>query len=147
MLKFIPNTCPENLFQTHAQIYSKHMPRKFKKKTQIRNDAVFVCEDLEGALAGDDLSPEPMQYSLCLAHNESPYVVLFLLADPALAGDDLAPDLIDGFRNRNGIRGFDEGDLGVLLANPGEGSTRRRKRSTRVLGSYESRLADRESRA
>ena len=48
-----------------------------------------------------------------LAHNESPYVVLFLLADPALAGDDLAPNLIDGFRNRNGIRGFDEGDLGV----------------------------------
>ena len=48
-----------------------------------------------------------------LAHNESPYVVLFLLANPALAGDDLAPDLIDGFRNRNGIRGFDEGDLGV----------------------------------
>ena len=39
--------------------------------------------------------------------------VLFLLADPALVGDDLAPDLIDGFRNRNGIRGFDEGDLGV----------------------------------
>ena len=33
MPKFIPNTCPEN----------------FKKKTQIRNDAVFVCEDLEGA--------------------------------------------------------------------------------------------------
>ena len=97
MPKFIPNTCPENFF----------------KKTQIRNDAVFVYEDLEGALAGDDLSPEPMQYSLCLAHNESPYVVLFLLADPALAGDDLAPDLIDGFRNRNGIRGFDEGDLGV----------------------------------
>ena len=42
-----------------------------------------------------------------LAHNESPYVVLFLLEDLALAGDDLAPDLIDGFRNRNGIRGFD----------------------------------------
>ena len=53
-----------------------------------------------------------------LAHNESPYIVLFLLADPALTGDDLAPDLIDGFRNRNGIRGFDEGDLGVLLADP-----------------------------
>ena len=95
------------------------MPRKFKKK-KLRSgsrsggtDAVFVCEDLEGALAGDDLSPEPMQYSLCLAHNKSPYVVLFLLADPVLAGDDLAPDLIDGFRNRNGIRGFDEGDLGV----------------------------------
>ena len=121
MPKFIPNTCPENLFQPHAQIYSKHMPKfipntcpeNLKKKTQIRNDAVFVCEDLEGALAGDDL----------------------------------APDLIDGFRNRNGIRGFDEGDLGVLLVNPGEGSTRRRKRSTRVLGSYESRLADREARA
>ena len=124
------NTCPENfkkktcpnLFQTHAQkIYSKHMPKfipntcpeNFKKKTQIQNDAIFVCEDLEGALAGDDLTP----------------------------------DLINGFRNRNGIRGFDEGDLGVLLANPGEGSTRRRKRSTRVLGSYESRLADREARA
>ena len=44
--------------------------------------------------------------------------MLFLLADPALTGDDLAPDLIDGFRNRNGIRGFDEGDLGVLLADP-----------------------------
>ena len=29
-----------------------------------------------------------------LAHNESPYVVLFLLADPALVGDDLAPDLM-----------------------------------------------------
>lgn len=39
--------------------------------------------------------------------------MLLLLADLALAGDDLAPDLIDGFRNGNGIRGFDKGDLGV----------------------------------
>ena len=108
------NTCPENLKKkTCPNLFQTHAQKIFKKKTQIRNDAVFVCEDLEGALAGDDL----------------------------------APDLIDGFRNRNGIRGFDEGDLGVLLANPSEGSTRRRKRSTRVLGSYESRLADRESRA
>ena len=44
--------------------------------------------------------------------------MLFLLADPALAKDDLAPELIDGLRDRNGIRGFDEGDLGILLADP-----------------------------
>ena len=40
-------TCPENLFQTHAQKIKKKKPKSGSRSGGV--DAVFVCEDLEGA--------------------------------------------------------------------------------------------------